>query len=207
MQTLTNSEFKPFYYPHELKTADSSNRDNVAQFITAVYQQKIGAKSLHFLDHLAYMTDTQHQQICFAFGYSDNRQQYKPFFLEQYLRFPISSVISKQSNSIVTDRQIVEVGNFACLPEEKIADYLFNLFLYLRERDYQWIVCTATRALRFVLIRNKIKSIILQKVDKANLSAELIQQWGRYYDNDPVVIAGNIDECILAMGENRNPPY
>jgi hypothetical protein len=60
---------------------------------------------------------------------------------------------------------------------------------YLLSRDYQWIVFTATSAVRGILQGFGAPLVELARADAALVKSGQ-DQWGSYYQNDPRVLAG-----------------
>ena len=84
---------------------------------------------------------------------------------------------------------MVEVGNLAGTNCRAAMRMVAALPSYLLTRDYQWIVFTATSAVRGILQRFGAPLVELARADGSRVAGGE-DRWGRYYENDPRVFAG-----------------
>lgn len=186
--------------PHRIKCYApwQSGRQTVEAFVSASFADRHGAQVKQFLPLLVSLEDTAGAirsvagVRCAAFG---------PLFLEQYLQQPIESVLSQQAGVAVCREDVVEVGNLA--GEGGYSRFLFvALSDVLRSWNLQWLVFTGTR-----LVRNTFKRIGLLPWDLGAARAECLQgdatEWGRYYAEDPHVMAGPIKAGVDALREKQ----
>jgi hypothetical protein len=113
----------------------------------------------------------------------------EPLFLERYLDQPIEILISTRTGARVSREELVEVGNLACR-NSRVAQNLVGLLpRYLLSRGCTWIAFTATSSIRRILRHAGARLLDLGAAEaaKANGSGD---HWGRYYDNDPRIMAG-----------------
>jgi hypothetical protein len=110
-------------------------------------------------------------------------------YLEQYLQQPVEAAIAAAAGRPVQRGQVVEVGNLAGRNCRTAMRMVASLPAYLLSRDYQWIVFTATSAVRGILESFGAPLVELARAD-GSCVASSGDQWGRYYDNDPRVLAG-----------------
>jgi hypothetical protein len=111
-----------------------------------------------------------------------------PLYLERYLARSAEGLIAARTGQDARRESIVEVGNLAgrnCRGALCLVAALPGLLLALR---FEWIVFTATRAVRGML------ASLEAPVTELGLAAEAcvaqgLDQWGRYYRNDPRVCA------------------
>jgi hypothetical protein len=66
---------------------------------------------------------------------------------------------------------------------------------HLHRLGYEWVVVTATRELRNAFARMGLKPLELAPADPARLP-DGGARWGRYYANDPIVVAGRIGHAL-----------
>lgn len=113
----------------------------------------------------------------------------QPLYLEQYLEQPVEAAIAAATGRIVQRHEVVEVGNLAGANCRAAMRMVATLPSYLLVRDYRWIVFTATSAVRGILQGFRAPLVELARADGARV-ARSADRWGRYYENDPRVLAG-----------------
>jgi len=112
-----------------------------------------------------------------------------PLYLEQYLEQPIESAIAAATGQRVQRREVVEVGNLAGANCRAAMRMVAALPSYLLSHDYQWIVFTATSAVRGILQGFGAPLVELAQADGSRV-ADGSDRWGSYYEKDPRVLAG-----------------
>lgn len=163
-------------------------RSELERFIAERFRKVHGANVSHFGTHLLGLRD--------AGGIWRAAAGYTPaascaLFLEQYLDAPVEEVLSQAANQRVPRARIVEVGNLAAVPPGFARSFVPALGRYLIERDYGWVVFTATRQVRNLLRRLCFKSYALAPATRTRLPDGGVA-WGSYYANDPTVMAGRL---------------
>jgi hypothetical protein len=125
----------------------------------------------------------------------------QPLFLERYLQAGVEQLISQQTGTDVARGHIVEIGNLAA-DQRGASHLLFVLFTAILHRaGYHWITFTATRALRNNLDKLGFPLVELGSASIEHLDPAQRAAWGRYYDTDPRVMAGSLDEAWRIMQE------
>lgn len=123
----------------------------------------------------------------------------RPLFLERYLPAPAERVLGQQLGQAVARAGLVEIGNLAA-DQRGASHLLFVLFSAVLQRaGYQWIVFTATRALRNNLAKLGFPLLTLGAADIGQVAPAERAAWGRYYDTDPVVVAGSLEDAARIM--------
>jgi hypothetical protein len=112
----------------------------------------------------------------------------EPLFLERYLSRPIESTLARRVGQQVTREQIVEVGNLSSLSCRAAFHLVALLPRLLIDRGHSWVVFTATDAVRGILNRFNAPVIELSDATQDKV-ADLGDEWGRYYECDPRVMA------------------
>lgn len=163
-------------------------RSELERFIAGRFRTVYGASISHFCAHLL--------GLCDASGIWRAAAGYTPassgaLFLEQYLDAPIEEALSQAVNQSVPRGRIVEVGNLAAVPPGFARSFVPAFGRYLLERDYDWVVFTATRQVRNLLRRLCFKSYALAPARRTRLPDGGVA-WGSYYANDPTVMAGRL---------------
>jgi hypothetical protein len=126
----------------------------------------------------------------------------QPLFLEQYLALPIEAAIESQTGEKVQRGQVVEVGNLAGANCRTAMRMVAQLPAFLLARDYRWIVFTATRTVRGILQGFGAPLVELARADGACVAAGP-DEWGRYYETDPRVLAGFLPASQRIPGFRR----
>ena len=125
----------------------------------------------------------------------------KPLYLEQYLEQPVEAAIATATGQAVRRHQVVEVGNLAGVNCRAAMRMVAVLPSYLLARDYRWIVFTATSAVRGILQGFDAPLVELARADGSRVSNGP-DRWGRYYENDPRVLAGFLPDSRWIPGFN-----
>jgi hypothetical protein len=121
----------------------------------------------------------------------------RPLFLETYLDAPIEQVVGTALGRPVARASIVEIGDHAsCSGPATLALWAQTARLLCDEADVGVAVLTGT--LRRMFARIGLPVVELAPADPSRLPAGA-GQWGRYYDADPVVCAGEIATGRLAL--------
>lgn len=141
------------------------------------------------------------ERVCGVVGFRNASAE--PLFLERYLARPVDVELRERTGQLIERERIVEVGNLASLSCRAAFHLVAILPRVLIERGNQWIVFTATSAVRDILEKCSAPMIEL-----ANAGRECIDkpdEWGRYYENDPRVMAGYLPDGIgLALSGARS---
>jgi hypothetical protein len=120
-------------------------------------------------------------------------------FLEQYLDQPIETAIASAMGRPIRRRQVVEVGNLAGANCRTAVRMVALLPAHLLARDYQWIVFTATSAVREILLGFGAPLIELARAESTRVALGS-DEWGRYYETDPRVFAGFLPDSRNVRG-------
>ena len=166
--------------------AGSAERPELEAFVRAAFERKHGASVTSFMPTL----------LSFRDGHADLRgviglrgASADALYLEQYLEQPVEAAIAAVTGQPVERRQVIEVGNLAGANCRTAMRMVAALPAYLLERDYQWIVFTATSAVRGILQGFGAPLVELARAERGRV-ARGPDQWGRYYETDPRVLAG-----------------
>jgi hypothetical protein len=124
-------------------------------------------------------------------------------FLEQYLGQPVEAVLSQMSAGPVERRKIMEVGNLVAT-QNGASQLVFLLLTALLHRcDFEWVVFTGTPVVIRGLERLGFRLEKLGDADPAKLTSSKLSDWGRYYEQRPQVVAGNVPEGIRILSEHK----
>lgn len=103
--------------------------------------------------------------------------------------------------------RIVEVGNLSSDHGGGARVLIITLTAYLFGAGYEWAVFTATPGVRNNFAKLNVELWPLANADKSRLGAAQ-SEWGNYYEQCPVVLAGNIAQganIIRAGLEDKSP--
>lgn len=178
-----------------------SERLRLERFIQRAFARHHGAAVRAFMPTLLAL-EGQRGRVCGVVGFRNAAAE--PLFLERYLNQPVELVLAEHVGDTVERGQIVEVGNLASLSCRAACHLVAALPRILLAEGNQWIVFTATAAVRGMLARFHAPVIELARATRDRL--EDGDDWGRYYDNDPRVIAGRLrDGVASALAELPAP--
>lgn len=125
----------------------------------------------------------------------------RPFFLENYLDDPIEVVLQELAGTDVVREGIVEIGNFAA-DNVRLGSLLFTILAKgLLLAGYQWMVFTATNQVEKMIGKLGCTQTVLTDANASRV-AQSPSDWGSYYDNNPKVIACNLQDTITKAEEN-----
>lgn len=125
----------------------------------------------------------------------------RSLYLEQYLDQPVERAIASAMGRPVRRQQVVEVGNLAGANCRTAVRMVALLPAYLLARDYQWIVFTATSAVREILLGFGAPLVELARAESTRVALGS-DQWGKYYETDPRVFAGFLPDSRNVRGFN-----
>lgn len=169
-------------------------------FIADAFLEKHGARIHEFLPELVGLQNRTGDLRAVA-GYRSAATG--SLFLEQYLADPVEKDLAAHLGAPVSRDQIVEVGNLAggsC----RSARHLVSLLpRYLLDQGYTWVVFTATSLVRDILTSVGASLVELAPAD-SNRLATGNADWGRYYYNDPRVMAGQLTSGLDLSARRRH---
>ena len=165
---------------------DTPGRDELERFVHDAFESRHGAHIHSFMPTLLAMRNASGALSSVA-GYRCADEE--PLFLERYLRTPIEDALSQTVGQRIARRQIVEVGNLAGSNCRAAMRLILELPRLLLERGQLWIVFTATDTVRALLDAYGAPLLQLATAD-ARCVAGTQDDWGRYYETDPRVMAG-----------------
>jgi len=176
---------------------DDARRPAVESFIAGIYRERYEASVEHWAPTLvALRTD---DRLVAAAGY---RRADTPLYVEHYLDASVEQAIAALTGHRVERRQVVEVGHFASAQPGEGRRLLLLLARHLAGTGCRWVVSTATRELRELLIRVGLTPFALAPADPSRLPGGA-SGWGRYYDHAPVVVAGDLARGLAALERKR----
>jgi hypothetical protein len=163
-----------------------ARRAEAENFIRTRFRRSHGAHITTFMPTLLLLVDPAGALAAVA-GFRSAAQE--PLFLERYLELPIEQALCSQVSTPVSRTQIVEVGNFAALDSRRARIFMSFMPAWFLARSARWIVFTATAAIRGILASMGGHCLEVGVAD-GDCVGGLTDEWGRYYSNDPRVMAG-----------------
>jgi hypothetical protein len=165
---------------------DHPRRGELEHYIHRAFSLKHSAHVCSFMPMLLGLQGRD-ESICGVTGYRHAAME--ELFLERYLDQPVQRAIAAASGAPVSREEVVEVGNLASVRCRAAIHIVTLLPQYLLHRRYSWIVFTATQGVRNIL--NQLQAPMYELAPaRADRVAGLKEDWGRYYDTDPRVMAG-----------------
>jgi len=117
----------------------------------------------------------------------------EPLFLESYLGTPVESVIADATGTVAGRDRIAEVGQFVVDDRDIVTSFFRDLVPFLVEDGYDWVCFTGTDRIRALLTRIGFCGLPIAAADEARVRNSA-DRWGRYYEFDPVVMLGRLDD-------------
>jgi hypothetical protein len=115
----------------------------------------------------------------------------EPLFLESYFSMPIEQIVSQAFDRPIGRDAIVEIGCLAAAPTPAMLRLWSEAAVSLSDR-HEIAVATLTLPLRKMFARVGLSFIELAVADPQRLHDEARGRWGRYYETQPIVCAGDI---------------
>lgn len=115
-------------------------------------------------------------------------------FLEQYLDRPVEAILSRFSRSPVPRREIVEIGGLASVDKGGATRVILPTARFLYAVGFRYAVFTATSRLRNSFRRLHLDLWSLGEARRGRLDRNDCADWGTYYDHDPRVCGGRLDQ-------------
>ena len=171
-----------------------AGRAAVEAFIATEFAKHFNARVSEFMPTLAALY-SESGEMKAAVGYRPAAAS--SLFLEVYTSAPIEEVLYRQAGIRVPRAEIVEVGGLACRGGRAAMEMVKALAPVLIESGFSWVVFTGADTVRNVFQRLDLRTVALCIANKS-LLGERWQEWGRYYDHNPVVMAGRIAEGVDA---------
>jgi hypothetical protein len=189
---------------HTLATYDREHpgRRRLERFIQQAFARHHGATVRAFMPTLLAL-EGRPGRVCGVVGFRNAAAE--PLFLERYLDRRVEIALADHIGEPVMRSAIVEVGNLAGLSCRAACHLVAAVPRVLLAEGNQWIVFTATTAVRGMLAKFRAPVIELACATRDRLNDG--EEWGRYYDNDPRVVAGYLRDGIApALAAELQPP-
>ena len=173
----------------------SPRRQEAERFIRSVFHRHHDAFVRSFAPNLLLLE--QEKRVVAAVGWRGADRE--ALFLERYLDQPVEILMERLTGQMFSRERVVEVGHLASEKPGGSVQVIVSLARHLALEGYEWVVFTATRELVRIFTRLGLPLLALAKADPARLGAQA-GDWGRYYDAQPVVVAGPIRLALERTG-------
>jgi hypothetical protein len=187
-------------YELHLASPGSARRAVLEQFIRQRFELQHGARIRHFMPCL-FGLENQTGQLLGAVGVRGGNSG--SLFLERYLNEPIETAIGARLGHVEPGRgEVVEVGNLAADSPGAARLLIVALTDLLVALGFRWVTFTGTPTLLNSFQRLGLTPIALGEADPTRMGEELAD-WGNYYANRPLVMAGDIHgghQRLLQLG-------
>ncbi|MBB6251206.1 thermostable hemolysin [Nitrospirillum iridis] len=168
----------------QLLMRDHPLRPAAEDMVRDLYRDTFGARLPNFPRLMVATFDAAERPVCAA----GLRTSSDGFFSECYLDNPVDRVLSVQAGRHVHRSQVFEVTTLASRSPSLCPRFVCQIARFGEVVGFEWSFFTATRRLRGLLNRLGLPVRELAAADPARLPNA--GQWGRYYDQAPMVCAG-----------------
>lgn len=117
----------------------------------------------------------------------------EPLFLENYLEGTIEREIEAAAGHPVDRGRIAEVGQFVVDNRDIAGAFFRDLVPFLLSQQFDWVCFTGTDRIRAILARAGLHGLPVAAASPENVRPTE-DRWGTYYDYDPVVVVGRLDD-------------
>ena len=171
----------------------SPERKKVEEFIRQVYAKNYQADiEINYPILMSVRTASGNILSAIGFRYAEA----EALFLENYTKQPIEQCLSERYGKAIERGQIAEIGNLASLGKGA-SIYLFAaLSSYLNARKIHYATITGTKMLQDRLHKLGLEPRALCKAVPELLSEEERLRWGSYYEQNPQVLCGSVEEGV-----------
>jgi hypothetical protein len=166
-------------------------RRKLERFIQRAFARHHCAMVHAFMPTLLAM-EGERNRVCGVVGF--RRAVTEPLFLERYLDVPIELALAERVGLSIPRSDIVEVGNLASSSCRAACQLVAALPRMLLADGNRWVVFTATEVVRGMLAKFRAPVIELARATRDRVDDG--DEWGRYYNSDPRVIAGYLPDGI-----------
>ncbi len=114
------------------------------------------------------------------------------FFCERYLDESLEVTLAGHYQVAVANQHVIEVAHLCAIRPGFLGQLMPLLAVNLQQRGFRYLACTATGCLASFFTRKGLPAIRLAEADPSCLELNERRRWGRYYEKQPKVIAGDL---------------
>lgn len=172
----------------------SMQRAPLESFIRDQFLAHFGARVCHFMPELLALRDVDGAVRAVV---GCRAAAVEPLFLETYTREPIEVTLARRNGFLVSRERIVEIGSLACRNATGAVAIVRALVPHLIQAGFAWVVFTGADTVMNVFRHLGLSPRALCPADP-KLLGDARYEWGSYYDHDPHVMAGRIEDGLRA---------
>ena len=172
----------------------SKQRAPLESYIRDEFLAHFGAHVCHFMPELIALRDVDGAVRAVV---GCRAAAAEPLFLETYTREPIEAALARRNGFFVPRERIVEIGSLACRNATAAIAIVRALVPHLLQSGFTWVVFTGADTVMNVFRYLGLSPRELCRADAA-LLGDARHEWGSYYDHDPHVMAGRIEDGLRA---------
>jgi len=178
----------------------SPRRGEIEALIKTEYRRHFDADVRDFMPTFAALHDARDQIVAVVGCRSAAAER---LFLEVYTDKGIEQMISERVSADVDRDRIVEIGSLVCRDARAAMAIVEALVPHLSAAGFGWVVFTGADTIVRVLRRLKLLPLALCVADSSRLGAAR-DAWGRYYEHDPIVMAGRLADGLALLARPSN---
>lgn len=179
-----------------LQGLSDSQRQETEAYIARQYLKVYDAHIRAFLPLLLSMS--RNQQLSGVVGLRP--AQASRLFLETYLDQPVEQAVAKAASAPVDRGSIVEVGNLVATQRGSSLVLFLVMAAIVERAGFSWLVFTATPEVEKLIKRLTKSPTVLAPAPACRLGSHQ-DDWGRYYQQCPKVMALDVVEAIKNVRE------
>jgi hypothetical protein len=181
-------------------TPVAADRERVEHYVSDQFRGIHGATIRDFMPTLITMTCEKG----FSAAVGIRPAQGHTLFLEQYLAEPVEKTISRLAGHTVKRGNISEIGNLVATRRGSSQLLFLILTAVLHRTRSEWLVFTATPGVQKSIRRLGFTFYTLGDADPSLLrDSTRLEDWGRYYENRPQVVAGSLSEAMSSLYDRK----
>jgi hypothetical protein len=174
-------------------------RERLEQYIATVFQAAWDARVLSFLPLLCSLQQSGH----FSAALGLRSANHGPLFCEQYLARPALEEVEALYGGRCLSGSLMELGNLAASHPGQGALLYLLVTAAIHDAGIRYLIFAANRAVRVSIRRSGFTPLAIGPARPECLGTAAAS-WGRYYEGDPVVMAGDMvltRQQVLAQPE------
>jgi hypothetical protein len=172
----------------------SPQRKLLEEFVRREFRAHFGARIRHFMPELLAL-HSQDGGIRAVVGCRSAAVE--RLFLETYTGEPIEAALAARLGVHVARERIVEIGSLACSSATAAIAIIRALVPHLLHAGFAWVVFTGADTVMNVFRHLGLTPRELCAADPL-LLGHARHDWGTYYDHQPYVMAGRIQDGVFA---------
>ena len=165
-------------------------RASLEHFVHEIFYKYYHADIKTFYPNLVSVTRTGGSVVAVA---GIRSAQDDALFAEQYLDLPAEVLVSQHAGRQIRRDAIVEVGNLAPAGLGQARWLIAAMTSYLHAAGFQWVIFTAVPTLVNAFRKMGLQPTVLARADAGRLACSEQDDWGSYYDANPLVCTGSIE--------------